>query len=230
MLACIPIVTISTKAAIYVRVSSVDQSYENQLPDLELLAERRGLKVMTTYAEKVSPVKTRPEFEKMIVVAHRGRFGVLLIWSLDRLHRSMVGSLQVVLDLDRRGVQVVSVKEPWLDTGGPVRSLLIGIFGWIAEQERLRIGERARAGLERARRRGARLGRPRVEVDAEQLVELRSKGMSIAAIAEMVGVSVGKVHEVVKRVQKTSSKRGSDLSAKEGRSDGEIEVQQTVDC
>lgn len=52
----------------------------------------------------------------------------------------MVVALQTVLDLDRRGVQVVSYEEPWLDTGGPVRSLLIGIFGWVAEQERLRIG------------------------------------------------------------------------------------------
>jgi CheY-like chemotaxis protein len=57
--------------------------------------------------------------EKMIVAAHRGRFRVLLVWSLDCLHRSMVGSLQTVFDLDRRGVQVISVGEPWLDMGGP---------------------------------------------------------------------------------------------------------------
>lgn len=130
------------KTAIYVRVSTADQSTANQLPDLEALAARRGFEVVTRFSENVSAAKTRPEFDKMIAAAHRGRFDVLLVWSLDRLHRSMVGSLQTVLDLDRRGVQVVSYKEPWLDTVGPVRSLLIAIFGWVAEQERLRIGDR----------------------------------------------------------------------------------------
>ena len=71
------------------------------------------------------------------------------MWSLDRLHRSMLGALQTVLDLDRIGVQVVSLREPWLDTGSPVRPLLIVIFGWVAEQERIRIGERTRAELGR---------------------------------------------------------------------------------
>lgn len=107
------------KTAIYCRVSTADQTTENQLPDLEAVASRRGFEVVTTFSENVSAVKTdRPEFDKMIASAHRGRLAVLLIWSLDRLHRSMVGSLQTVLDLDRRGVQVVSHKEPWLDTGG----------------------------------------------------------------------------------------------------------------
>ena len=57
--------------------------------------------------------------------AHRGRFKSLVVWSLDRLHRSMVRAIQAVLELDRLGVQVVSVREPWLDTTGPVRSLLV---------------------------------------------------------------------------------------------------------
>jgi hypothetical protein len=72
----------------------------------------------------------------------------------------MVSNLQAVLDLDRCGVQVVSIREPWLDTGSAVRPLLIAIFGWVAEQERVTIVARTKAGLERARRSGARLGRP----------------------------------------------------------------------
>jgi len=72
--------------------------------------------------------------------AYRGDFEVVLVWSLDRLGRSMTGNLEAVLELDRCGVEVVSVREPWLDTGGPVRALLIAIFGWVAEQERAQIG------------------------------------------------------------------------------------------
>jgi DNA invertase Pin-like site-specific DNA recombinase len=171
------------KAVLYLRVSMIEQSTENQLPDLEALASRRGFNIVATYAEKVSAVKTRPEFDKMIASAHRGKFDVLLVWNLDRLHRSIVGALQTVLDLDRRGVQIISYKEPWLDTGGPVRGLLIGIFGWVAEQERLRIGDRTRAGLERARRRGGRLGRPRVDLDMDRLMALRAGGMSMSRVA-----------------------------------------------
>ena len=204
------------KAAIYARVSTAEQSTDNQLPDLEALAFRRGFDIVRVFSENVSAVKTRPEFDAMIAEAHRGKFEVLLVWSLDRLHRSMVGALQTVLDLDRRGVQVVSYKEPWLDTGGPVRSLLIGIFGWVAEQERLRIGDRTRAGLERARRRGVRLGRPRVDLDMDRLLALRAGGMSMSRVASELGVSVGKVHEMLRGIQETSSIDPSNFPANVG--------------
>lgn len=116
---------------------------------------RRGLEVTIINEEKVSAAKARPELAKMLRDAHVGCFEVLLVWALDRLGRSMVGNLQVVLELDRYGVEVVSLGEPWLDTGGPVRALLIAIFGWMAEQERTRLGERTKAGLDRARRQRA---------------------------------------------------------------------------
>jgi DNA invertase Pin-like site-specific DNA recombinase len=67
----------------------------------------------------------RPVFDRMVRDAHQGAFDVLVVWALDRFGRSMVGNLQAVLDLDRCGVQVVSVREPWLDTGSAVRPLLI---------------------------------------------------------------------------------------------------------
>lgn len=100
--------------------------------------------------------------------AHQGQFDVLVVWALDRFGRSTVGNIQAVLDLDRCGVQVVSVREEWLDTSGPVRSLLIAIFGWVAEQERVRLSERTKAGIERARRQGVHVGRPVVRVDVER--------------------------------------------------------------
>jgi DNA invertase Pin-like site-specific DNA recombinase len=109
----------------------------------------------------------------------------------------MVGAMQMILDLDRLGVQVVSVREPWLDTSGPVRFLLVAIFGWISEQERLRISERTRAGLDRARRRGVRLGRTGFDIDADRARALRESGMSYRQIAAALRVSVGEVHETL---------------------------------
>jgi putative DNA-invertase from lambdoid prophage Rac len=121
----------------------------------------------------------------MLRAARQGAFEVLVIWALDRFGRSMVGNLTDVLELDRVGVQVVSVRESWLDTSGPTRNLLVAIFSWCAEQERLRLAERTRAGLLRARREGKRIGRPH-RMDRATLsraVSMRAEGRSLRAIA-----------------------------------------------
>jgi len=110
----------------------------------------------------------------------------------------MVGNLQAVLELDRIGVQVVSVREPWLDTGGPVRSLLIAIFSWCAEQERERLIERTKAGLERARRQGRRIGRPRALVDVAKALALRNEGKSIREAAVVLGVGAATLHRALR--------------------------------
>jgi DNA invertase Pin-like site-specific DNA recombinase len=181
----------------YVRVSTEDQSVENQLPDLRQLAEARGLTIARVFSENMSAVKHRPEYEALLKAAHSGKVGTILIWALDRLHRSMVGSMQTVLELDRLGVRVISVREPWLDTSGPVRSLLIAVFGWVAEQERRRISERTKAGLDRARRAGKKLGKPGFDIDVVRAQALREAGTSYRRIAAELGVSVGKVHETL---------------------------------
>jgi DNA invertase Pin-like site-specific DNA recombinase len=146
----------SPHAALYLRVSKSDgsQSVENQRPEVEQLARARGFDVVTIYEEQASAAKHRPQYEQMLNDARRGKFGVLVVWALDRFGRSMVGNLSDVLELDRISATVVSVRESWLDTGGPVRSLLIAIFSWVAEQDRARLVERTKAGLEQARRRG----------------------------------------------------------------------------
>ena len=182
--------TATKRACIYLRVSKSDgsQSTENQRPEVEMLARARGLDVAAVYEESASAAKHRPQYEQMIKDAKRGRFAVLVVWALDRFGRSMVGNLQDVLELDRVGVQVVSVREPWLDTGSPVRTLLIAIFSWVAEQERARLVERTKAGLERARKRGAKIGRPRRAFDVNRARELRATGMSLRKIAAEVGV------------------------------------------
>jgi DNA invertase Pin-like site-specific DNA recombinase len=174
------------RAAIYLRVSSEEQTYENQRPEVERVVSTRGYELVARYEEHASAAKHRDQFERMMSDAHRGMFDVLVVWALDRFGRSMVGNIQAVLELDRRGVQVVSVREPWLDTGGPaVRPLLIAIFGWVAEQERVRLSERTRAGMERARRSGVRIGRPSARVDVERALALRREGKTLPEIADL---------------------------------------------
>jgi hypothetical protein len=115
---------VGERTVIYLRVSKGERHTENQRPDVERVIATRRLELVGEYEEKASAAKTRPVFDKMIRDAHRGAFDVLVVWSLDRFGRSMVGNLQAVLDLDRSGVQVVSVRETWLDTGSAVRPLL----------------------------------------------------------------------------------------------------------
>jgi len=85
---------------------------------------------------------------------------------------------------------VISVREPWLDTSGPVRPLLVAIFGWVAEQERARLIERTRAGIERARRQGKRLGRPpKSPILLHAAAELVAGGVPIAEAARRKDVA-----------------------------------------
>ncbi len=147
------------RAAVYLRVSSDRQTIENQRDEVELLARARGYEAVF-YEETESAAKRRPVFDRMLTDVRVGKVQAVVIWAIDRLHRSMQGSINTVLELDRLGVRVLSVRESWLDTSGPVRPLLVAIFGWVAEQERSRLIERTKAGLERARKQGKRLGRP----------------------------------------------------------------------
>src|ERR1019366_7298318 len=122
--------TTRKRAAIYLRVSTGEQHTENQAPDVRRVVAARGFVEVATYEESVSTRKRRPEFERMMDDARRGVFDVLVIWSLDRFGRDTIGNLLAVRDLDRIGVQIVSVKEAWLDTTGPTRTLLVAIFSW----------------------------------------------------------------------------------------------------
>lgn len=156
---------------------------------MQQLVLARGFEPVV-YEEVESAAKARPVLERMLADVRAGRVQAVAVWALDRLHRSMVGSINTVLELDRLGVRVFSVRESWLDTDGPVRPLLVAIFGWVAEQERTRLIERTKAGLERARRQGKVLGRPRTSrVLLTGAAELVERGATVAEAARAKGVS-----------------------------------------
>jgi DNA invertase Pin-like site-specific DNA recombinase len=153
--------------------------------------------------ETGSAVKHRPAFARMMGDAKRGAFDVLVVWAIDRFGRSMVGNLQDLLELDRLGVTVASVRESWLDTSGPTRGLLVAVFSWAAEQERSRLIERTRAGMARAKRHGTRSGRPigrakrRVDTDKARL--LMAEGCSQRAAAKALKVPLGTLQRALAR-------------------------------
>ncbi len=151
------------KAGILLRVSDSGQHTENQLPDLQAWASRRGLEVVQVYELQESA--WRGAHEKMLSQVYRdarqGKFQVLLIWALDRLSREgPLATLEIVHRLGQAGVQVWSFQEPWTEAGGELLDLLLAIAGWVARMESNRRSERTKAGLQRAVSQGKRLGRP----------------------------------------------------------------------
>ena len=178
------------KAALYLRVSTEKQNAANQLAEVEALAKARGFEPVI-YGETISAAaKKRPEFERMMADARKGKVGAVAVWALDRLHRSMAGTVRDVLELQRLGVRVLSVREPWIDVDGPVRDLLVAIFGWVAQQERTQLVERTKAGLRRAVDEGKTLGRPRASpVLLTSAVERVKAGGAVRATAEALGLS-----------------------------------------
>ncbi len=150
--------------AIYSRVSTTKQETENQLAQLRDFARKQGWEIVAEYSDEATGKHSdRADFQKMFSDASTRQFDLLLFWSLDRLSRE--GALETLQHLNRLtgyGVQWRSLTEQYLDSTGVFREAVISILAVVAKQERIRLSERTRAGLERARTAGKSLGRPRL--------------------------------------------------------------------
>ena len=179
--------------AIYARTSTRDrgQDFTNQLIALREFAAKQGWHVHQQYVDQVSgSTDERPAFQQMFQDASQRKFDVLLFWSLDRLSREgVLETLQHLQRLTSYGVAWRSFTEQYLDSTGIFREAVIGILAAIAKQERVRLGERTRAGLERVRREGKRLGRPTAKVDASAIRALRGAGASWSEVSRRTGLA-----------------------------------------
>jgi len=179
--------------AIYARTSTRDrgQDFTNQLIALREFAAKQGWHVHQQYVDQVSgSTDERPAFQRMFQEASQRKFDVLLFWSLDRLSREgVLETLQHLQRLTSYGVAWRSFTEQYLDSTGIFREAVIGILAAIAKQERVRLGERTRAGLERVRREGKRLGRPTAKVDASAIRALRGAGASWSEVSRRTGLA-----------------------------------------
>jgi DNA invertase Pin-like site-specific DNA recombinase len=175
------------KAAIYVRVSTLDQHAANQLPELHKYVADRGWEAHEYVDRGVSGAKdSRPALNRLLADARRRRFDVIVVWSLDRLGRSLKHLVGLLDDLQAMGVGIISLREG-LDWTTPSGRLQAQLLAMIAEFERARLRERVLAGLARARRDGKRLGRPRRQVTARDLAQV--PGLSVRAAARELKVS-----------------------------------------
>src|SRR6478736_9413371 len=172
------------RAALYLRVSTVDQHPETQLLDLRQMAAQRGYEIVAEFTDKISGTKAkRPGLDQMMADARRGRFDAVLVWASDRIARSVKHFLDVLDELNRIGVEYVSFREQ-IDTGGPLGRAIIVIIGAIAELERSLIVERVRAGMRRAKLEGRSIGRRPLELDRQGIQRDRKQGQSQRKIAK----------------------------------------------
>ena len=177
----------SRRAALYARVSTLDQEPENQLVELRQYAEARGWTATEYVDHGVSgATDRRPALDRILRDARRRRFDVLVCWRLDRLGRNLRHLVTLLDELQALGVGFVSLGEG-IDLSTPAGKLQLHILAALAEFERGRIQERVRAGLARARQQGTRLGRPEVIIPAERVGAVA--GLSVKAGAATLGVS-----------------------------------------
>ena len=165
---------------------------------LREFAARQHWNISREYVDQVTGASdNRPQFQRMFQDASQRKFDVLLFWSLDRLSREgVLETLQHLQRLTSYGVCWRSFTEQYLDSTGIFRDAVIGILAAIAKQERVRLAERTRAGLERVRREGKRLGRPMAKADSAMIRQMRDQSASWSEIARRTGLSRGTVQKI----------------------------------
>jgi DNA invertase Pin-like site-specific DNA recombinase len=191
-------------AALYMRVSTVDQHPETQLHDLRALAQQRGFQIVAEYTDRISGTRARrPGLDDLLRDARRGRFQVVVVWASDRIARSVRHFLEVLDELNHLRVEFVSFREN-LDTGGPLGRAVVIIIGAIAELERNLIIERVRAGMRRAKLEGRHIGRKPLALDRVAILRERQAGQSLSQLAKGHRVSRATIHRVLQEHTRTN--------------------------
>ena len=221
------------RVALYTRVSTDAQDTTNQVLALREWAIHQGHTIVAEYQDIASGTRRREHLDDLFADARRRKFDLVAIWSLDRLTRE--GPLQTLLYLQRltaMGVRVYSQQEPYLDPSLPFYESIVAFLADIAKWERVRRSERTLAGLQRARKQGKRLGRPRIEEltycrrckrpysqshfekdghnraesVAKRLATLDVNCLSIAVLAQRLNVSR---HSVMRLVERSGNDNGN---------------------
>jgi DNA invertase Pin-like site-specific DNA recombinase len=188
-------------AAIYVRVSTDQQTTENQERELRAIAARMGCTIVEVYRDQgISGAKgrdKRPAFDALLRDAARRRFGLIMAWSVDRLGRSLQDLIGFLSEIHSLGIDLF-LHQQGLDTTTPAGKAMFQMMGVFAEFERAMIQARIMSGLDRARAQGKRLGRPPVSAEVEDAIRLaRQNGLGVRATARQYGVGTATVRRIV---------------------------------
>ena len=182
------------KVAIYARVSTDrHQTVENQLRQLQEVGERLGWIVVAVHVDQgISGAKgrdQRPGFDALLRGVARREFDMVAAWSVDRLGRSLQDLVGFLADIQARGIDIY-LHQQGIDTSTPSGRMMFQMLGVFAEFERSMIRERVLAGLDRAKAKGTRIGRPPMEPKlVRQIQEALAAGTGVRAVARQTGTS-----------------------------------------
>lgn len=178
-----------SRIAIYLRVSTNDQSTELQRQEILSYVKARGWDSFTIYEDvgKTGTNDNRPALKKLIADARQRKFDVVVCWKIDRLFRSLKHLILTLQEFDELGIKFISLKDQ-IDLTTSSGRLLMQIIGAMGEFEAALIKERVKAGLAAAKAKGKALGRPHKRNDAE-ILKLREAGKTVRQIAEELHIS-----------------------------------------
>ena len=191
----------SKRVALYLRVSTSEQTTKNQRRELTAVAKRQGWDVVQVFVDEgISGAKgrgQRPGLDAMLRGVARKDFDLVAAWSVDRLGRSLQDLVSLLADFHAKKVDLY-LHQQGLDTTTASGNAMFQMLGVFSEFERAIIRERIKAGLARARSEGKVFGRPRVSEKMEAAIRAaRRKRKGIRRIARELGVGVSTVQRVV---------------------------------
>lgn len=194
-----------SRVGIYARVSTTDQTVENQLLDLRRYCRERGWTVVEEFADHgVSGTKDRrPALDRLMDAVRKRQVDMVLVWRFDRFARSVKHLVLALEELHRLGVGFVSYQEN-VDTNSALGQAIFTIIAAMAELERNIIVERVKAGLNRARAEGKSLGRPKAQVDMGKLVAMRREGLSLRDTGREAGLGKSTVGRLLEAMLRTA--------------------------
>jgi len=193
--------TTEPKAGIYVRISTDKQELENQERQLKPFCEKSGWEIYRIYRDIISGKETkRSGFDTLFRDAHQKKFDIVLFWDISRFSRTgTLYTLQKLRELENLGIRWKSFQEPYLDSGGDFRDIVISVISTIAKIEREKISERTKAGIARAKAAGKKMGRRSrmTQRKIDQAWEEYDREGSINRAAKVLPHSYGTVHFII---------------------------------
>jgi len=198
------------KVALYGRISTTKQEVENQLIKLRDFCKKEGWEIYKEYIDTgiSGSQDIKPKYEELLIDAYKKEFDLVFFWSLDRLSRE--GTLPTLIKLNHLnsiGINWKSYTEPYIDSSGMFKDVVISLLSTLAKQEKIRISERTKSAYDRKRKiakeKGHKLnwGRKEKRIDKALIIKLRfEEGLSLRKIAEIVGCSYGTVNNLLKNI------------------------------
>ena len=196
------------RVALYLRVSTRDQTVDNQRLELLEICQRNGWQVVAEYADEgISGIKgrdERPGLDALMKDAMRRRFDRVAVWSVDRLGRSLKHLVFLLEDLKQKNVPVYAHKQG-IDTTTPTGMMMWSFLSVFSGFERDLIRDRVKAGMARARTQGKRIGRPnQSDLYRDKVLQLRAAGNGKVKIARTLGIGTSQVQRILSQTESSS--------------------------